>query len=228
MGPLALAVLSTSIINVQLANAEVFGNPVLHEVRIDDDMIQATLIWSTSSTSDEDQIDDYAYTPDGLNYVSLFGSYNSNYVSESQTTTIRMPSRANAKAQIYAIGKVEDNRISSSSNFIRAKISEQPIPTKVEFQNISDGKLVYKITSYNVAAVNSGAIKYKVSQIKTGQKSKVRIDIEENLILISNFTQGERISFRTIKYVNLCDGFSPFLSCPYNSKVDVKVDWAQR
>jgi hypothetical protein len=226
-GLLLLVVISSSLTGIKQANADEFANPILHTVRIDDDMIEATLTWSTSSTTDEDDIDDYAYTLDGLNYIALFGSYNSNYVSESQTTTIRLPNRANSKTQVFAIGKIRDNRITSSSNFIRARISEQPVPTVVDFQKVSSGTLVYQIKTYNSRAVDYGAIKYKVSQIKASRASKVRVEIQGDLILVSGYAPGEKVAFRAIKYVSLCDGFSPYLSCPYNSKADVKVDWSR-
>jgi hypothetical protein len=226
---LAVALVSTLSfpINSPLAQGSELGNPILHEVRIDDDTMQATLIWSTSTTSDDDDIDDYAYTTDGFNYISLFGSYNSGAASESQTLTIKLPARANAKSQTFAIGKVRDNRITSSSNVVRAKISEQPVPINVQLSSSSGGVVTYKITNFNRTAVDNGAIRYKVSQIKAAKGSKVRISLQDELISVSGFAQGEKIAFRTIKYVILCDGFSPFLSCPYNAKFDTKIDWNQ-
>lgn len=226
---LALALISVTLnlSTIQLAHGNEFGNPILHEVRIDDDSMQATLVWSTSTTSDDDYIDDYAYTADGFNYTSLFGSYNSNSATESQTTTIQMPGRANAKTQIYAIGKVQDYRITSISNTVRAKINEQPVPINIELSSNIGGLVTYKITNFNRTAVYFKLIQYKISQIKVSKNSKVRINLQDDLINISGFTQGERISFRTVKYVLLCNGFSPYLSCPYNAKLDTKIDWSQ-
>lgn len=207
------------------AQAADYSNPILHEVRIDDDLMQATLIWSTSPTSDSDDIDDYAYTTDGLNFTSLFGAFESDSMSESQTLTIRIANRANAKTQIFAIGKVRDYRVSAISNVIRAKISEQPIPITIQFAGQVENSLTYKITNYNRLAVANGAIRYKVTQIKASNNSKARMSLSEDTISLYNFTANENIAFRVVKYVNLCDGFSPYLWCPYNSKIETKVDW---
>jgi hypothetical protein len=192
-------------------------------VTIDDDQMIATLIWSTMPTSDEDDIDDYAYTTDGFNFTSLFGAYNSSFESESQTLTLKLPGRANAKTQTFAIGKVRDNRVTSISNVIRAKINEQPVPVFVAFTGSSGTTLNYSITNYNLSAVSNGAIRYKISQIKLSPGSKVSVSLSENNISVNNYSNGEKVSFRVIKYVNACDGFSPYLSCPYNSKRDIKV-----
>jgi hypothetical protein len=207
------------------AEAADYSNPILHEVRIDDDLMQATLTWSTSPTSDADDIDDYAYTTDGMTFTSLYGAFDSESLTESQTLTIRIANRANAKTQIFAIGKVRDYRVSSISNIIRAKISEQPIPITIQFAGQVENSLTYKISNYNRLAVANGAIRYKVTQIKASNNSKVRVSLSDDTISVYNFIANENIAFRVVKYVNLCDGFSPYLWCPYNSKVETKVDW---
>lgn len=207
------------------ASAADYSNPILHDVRIDDDLIQATLSWSTSPTSDNDDIDDYAYTSDGINFTPLYGSFESGSMSESQTITIRLANRANAKTLNFAIGKIKDYRVSATSNVIRAKISEQPIPVTVQFSGVVENLLVYRISNYNEVAANSGAIRYKVTQIKASHNSKVRVTLVGDMITVSHFTSNESIAFRIVKYVNLCDGFSPYLWCPYNAKIETKVDW---
>jgi hypothetical protein len=219
----AISALISIFISAPASVANSYGNPVIHSVTIDDDQMIATISWSTMPTSDDDDIDDYAYTTDGFNFTSLFGAYNSSAESESQTLTLKLPARANAKTQIYAIGKVRDNRITAISNIVKTKINEQPIPVYVSYVSKVGSTLNYKITNYNAAASASGAIKYKISQIKVSPGSKVRISLSDDLIQVQNYTDGEKLSFRLMKYVNLCDGFSPYLSCPYNSKRDVTV-----
>jgi hypothetical protein len=93
----------------------------------------------------------------------------------------------------------------------------------VAFTGSSGTTLNYSISNYNLSAVSNGAIKYKISQIKLSPGSKVSVSLSENNIAVNNYSNGEKVSFRVIKYVNWCDGFSPYLSCPYNSKRDIKV-----
>lgn len=214
-----------SLVLVSPAKAVEYSNPILHDAVIDHDSMQVTLTWSTVQTSDDDEIDDYAYTTDGKNFTALYGVFNSGSVSESQTLTLTMPSRANAVDQFYAIAKVRDFRISGVSNVIKARISEQPIPVKIAFHSMVGNTIIYKISNYNSNAVANSYIKYKVTQLRVEQGSSIRISLAENSIYITNFKPGEKFSFKTVKYVLNCNGFSPYLWCPYNSKAETKVAW---
>ena len=206
-----------------IAEASQSRNPILHEAIIDDDGIQAILRWSTMPTSDDDDIDDYAYTVDGKNFASLFGDYNSSVESESQTTTVALPTRANASDSFFAIAKIKDNQVSGVSNMIKGKISERPVPIYLRLDQYNAEAIIYTITNFNSSAVSKGIIKYKINQVRLQPKSLVSVSLQENQIIITNFKQGERISFKTMKYVQNCNGFSPFLSCPYNSKVNTSL-----
>ena len=209
------------------ASASSYMNPILHEVVIDHDSLQATLYWTTLQTSEDDSIDDYAYTIDGRNFISLIGQFNQTSASESQTTTVDLPARANSSENIFGIAKIIDNRISGTSQFVRGKINEQPIPVVVDFKAKEGNSLVFKITNYNSTAVAKGNIRYRVSQIRLNSGSKVSVKLSADLIYVSNYSAGERIVFKTIKYVLLCNGFTTYLSCPYNSKTNTAVDWSK-
>lgn len=209
--------------NVATAEVGVYRNPILHEVRIDDDSIQATLIWSTLPTSADDDIDDYAYTIDGKNYVSLFGDYDSSSDSESQTTTVGLPTRANATDSFFAIAKIRDNNVFGVSNMIKGRISERPVPIYLSLVKANEESIIYRIKNFNRDAVSKGYIKYKVNQIRLEQNSSVKISLQDESIYISNYKLGEKISFKTMKYVLACNGFSPYLSCPYNSKAQTQI-----
>ena len=219
-------ILLTSLLiapNMACAEVAVSRNPVLHEALIDDDGIQAILKWSTMPTSDDDDIDDYAYTVDGRNFISLFGDYNSSADTESQTTTVGLPTRANASDSFFAIAKIRDNQITGTSNMIKGRINERPVPIFLRLDQANEEAIIYTITNYNSSAVSKSSIKYKINQIRLQPKSSVVVSLQENRIFITNYKQGERISFKTMKYVQNCNGFSPYLSCPYNSKAHTSV-----